>query len=70
MTRFFIFLLKIYRFIKAALGLPAVCRFYPSCSAYACQALAKYGLFKGIWLSLRRVIKCNPLSAGGYDPLE
>ncbi|AEB08729.1 membrane protein insertion efficiency factor YidD [Desulfobacca acetoxidans] len=49
--------------------LPHSCRFYPSCSEYACQALEKYGFGKGILLSCRRVLKCHPLHPGGLDPL-
>lgn len=48
---------------------PPTCRFSPSCSGYACEALAKYGLVKGCWLSLKRVLRCNPWNPGGYDPI-
>ncbi len=48
---------------------PATCRFYPTCSEYATQALKKYGLLRGLWLSIRRVLRCHPFSLGGYDPL-
>jgi putative membrane protein insertion efficiency factor len=47
----------------------ASCRFYPSCSTYACLALKKYGVFKGGALAIIRIIKCNPLHPGGYNPL-
>ncbi len=46
------------------------CKFYPTCSEYALQALNKYGFLKGTWLSLKRILKCNPFSKGGYDPLK
>jgi len=46
------------------------CRFYPSCSQYALDALKKYGFFKGAWLSGKRLIKCHPFHPGGYDPLK
>jgi uncharacterized protein len=46
------------------------CRFYPSCSSYAIQALEKKGLIKGFFLAVTRVIRCNPFSSGGYDPLK
>ncbi|HDZ23043.1 MAG: membrane protein insertion efficiency factor YidD [Thermoplasmata archaeon] len=50
--------------------LPPSCRFYPSCSTYARQAIEKYGLCKGGFLALARVLKCHPLHPGGYDPLR
>ncbi|PKL80433.1 MAG: membrane protein insertion efficiency factor YidD [Candidatus Melainabacteria bacterium HGW-Melainabacteria-1] len=49
---------------------PPVCRFYPSCSTYGIQAIQKYGAVRGSWLSLRRIGRCHPFHAGGYDPLE
>ena len=49
--------------------LPHSCRFYPSCSEYACQAFEKYGFGKGILLSCQRVMKCHPFHPGGLDPL-
>lgn len=49
---------------------PKSCRFQPTCSTYTKQALKKYGIFKGSWLGLKRVLRCNPFNDGGYDPLE
>lgn len=46
------------------------CKYYPTCSDYAIQALEKYGAFKGIILTIKRFLKCNPFSKGGYDPLK
>lgn len=48
--------------------LPAACRFEPSCSEYCRQALAGHGLARGLWLAVRRVVRCHPWHAGGYDP--
>jgi putative membrane protein insertion efficiency factor len=45
------------------------CRFYPSCSSYAIEAIEKFGIAKGIWLSLKRLVKCHPFNSGGYDPV-
>jgi len=49
--------------------LPRSCRFYPSCSQYMKEAIQKHGLLKGIVFGTWRVLRCNPLSAGGYDPV-
>jgi putative membrane protein insertion efficiency factor len=49
--------------------LPPSCRFYPSCSHYAIEALQRHGPLKGLWLSLRRVGRCNPWHPGGHDPV-
>lgn len=46
------------------------CRFYPTCSTYALQAIEKYGALKGVFLSTKRILRCNPLNKGGYDPLK
>lgn len=45
------------------------CRFFPSCSAYSSEAIAKHGILKGTALSAKRIIKCNPWNLGGYDPV-
>jgi uncharacterized protein len=47
----------------------SVCRFYPSCSQYAIGALLRYGLIKGLWLAIKRLLRCHPWHAGGYDPV-
>jgi len=54
--------------VRPFLG-PAACRFYPSCTQYAHDALLKYGFFKGTAMSAARVCKCHPLHPGGYDPV-
>ncbi|MCL2438816.1 MAG: membrane protein insertion efficiency factor YidD [Coriobacteriia bacterium] len=49
--------------------LPPTCRFLPTCSEYALEAISTYGVFKGGWLALVRILKCHPFHPGGYDPL-
>lgn len=44
------------------------CRFYPTCSQYAKEALIKYGVIKGVWKAFKRILKCHPFHPGGYDP--
>ena len=46
------------------------CKYYPTCSEYTKLAIEKYGVFKGICLGIKRILKCNPFSKGGYDPLK
>jgi len=61
-------LLRGYRYFLSPL-LPPACRFHPSCSAYAEQALQEYGVLRGGWLAARRVCRCGPWHPGGVDPL-
>lgn len=64
----FVILIKGYqRFISPLLG--ANCRYTPSCSHYTLEALQTYGLFKGGWLSIKRIASCNPWGGSGYDPV-
>ena len=61
-------LIEIYQ--KISRFTPPVCRFTPTCSEYTKQAVEKYGVFKGLWLGLKRICKCHPFHEGGYDPLK
>lgn len=61
-------LVKFYRTCISPLT-PASCRFTPTCSAYALEAITKYGPIKGGWLTLRRLLRCHPWGGSGYDPV-
>jgi putative membrane protein insertion efficiency factor len=63
-----LFLVRVYRRVISP-ALPAACRFYPSCSAYAETALLRHGAAKGSWLTARRLARCHPFHPGGIDPV-
>lgn len=63
-----VLLIRLYRRVVSPLKAPS-CRFHPTCSQYAIEALQKHGLFKGLFLSIRRILRCNPFCAGGSDPV-
>lgn len=67
--RVLVILVRGYQYLVSPL-FPPCCRFTPTCSAYAIQAIEKYGVFRGSFLSLRRILRCHPFSAGGYDPVR
>ena len=66
--RFLLWLIRFYRVSISPLHKPC-CRFIPTCSQYAFEAITKYGALKGGWLTVRRLLRCHPLCKGGYDPV-
>jgi putative membrane protein insertion efficiency factor len=67
--RFFVWLIRGYKkFISPIL--PPTCKYLPTCSEYAVDAITKYGAFKGTGMAIWRILRCNPFSKGGYDPLK
>lgn len=64
----FILLIKIYQLIISP-WLGPKCRYTPTCSHYASEALKKYGVFKGLWLAIKRIARCHPWGGSGYDPV-
>jgi len=67
--RIVIFFLKLYRVVISPV-LPPSCRFHPTCSEYAMEAITKHGFFKGAVMAISRVLRCNPFFEGGYDPVR
>ena len=65
---FFVMIIRFYQLCISPMHLPC-CRFYPTCSAYAIEALQKYGALKGSYLAIRRILKFHPFHKGGYDPV-
>lgn len=69
LSKLLIYLVRFYqKFISPLKG--PTCRFYPTCSQYSIEAIRKYGALKGIYLTIRRLLKCHPFYPGGYDPLK
>ena len=69
MQRPIVMLLRGYkRFVSPVL--PSACRFYPTCSEYMMDAIAKYGAARGVWMGIKRIGRCHPFHAGGYDPVR
>lgn len=68
MTRALIFFIQAYRHLVSPLRLPT-CRFTPTCSQYAVDALTEYGLIRGSWLAAMRLARCGPWHRGGWDPI-
>ncbi len=65
---FFILFIRFYQ-VAISPWLPSSCRFTPSCSAYGIEALKKHGFFYGGWLTIKRIVRCNPWGGSGYDPV-
>ncbi len=68
MRTLLLLIIKFYRYFLSPL-LASRCRFYPSCSAYALQAINRHGVMQGGWLALKRLLRCHPWHESGYDPL-
>ncbi len=67
--RFLIGIIKFYKKYLSPLKKNSMCRFTPTCSQYAIEAIEKYGPIKGVFLAVKRILRCNPFSKGGYDPV-
>ncbi len=72
MKNILLFLLKLYKkFISPIFKFIGIeCKYYPTCSEYMKQAIEKYGAIKGTFIGIKRLLRCNPFSKGGYDPLK
>jgi len=68
MTRLALWVIRAYQLLSAPL-FPTCCRFAPSCSHYAAEAMARHGFWRGLYLSLRRLLRCHPFHPGGWDPV-
>ena len=69
MQRTILMLLRIYKQFVSPL-LPSSCRFYPTCSEYTMEAVRKFGPARGLWMGVKRISRCHPFHAGGYDPVR
>ena len=67
-SKLLLIIIRAYRKFLSPI-LPDTCRYYPSCSAYAEEAVQRHGFIRGLWLSTRRVLRCHPLHSGGHDPV-
>jgi uncharacterized protein len=66
--KIFIVFIRAYQLVISPI-FGTCCRFYPSCSNYAIEAIARHGVLKGLFLSLKRILKCHPFHPGGFDPV-
>ncbi len=67
-ARSLVMLLAVYKRLISPV-LPSACKFHPTCSEYARDAVVRYGAARGSWMALRRLLRCRPFSPGGYDPV-
>jgi len=68
--RWVIYIIRLYqKWISPLKAVPS-CRFYPTCSQYAIDAVSKYGIIKGGFMAIKRILKCHPFHPGGYDPVK
>ncbi|MHB1297413.1 MAG: membrane protein insertion efficiency factor YidD [Gemmatimonadaceae bacterium] len=68
MKHILIFIVRAYQMVLSPL-LPAACRYHPTCSHYAIEALEKHGALRGGWLAMKRIARCHPFRPGGFDPV-
>jgi putative membrane protein insertion efficiency factor len=68
MSKVLVLLIQAYRYTLSPM-LGRSCRFFPSCSEYAIEALQRHGAFRGTWLATKRIARCHPWHPGGYDPV-
>ena len=68
MTRFALATIRLYQMTLSKL-FTGSCRYYPSCSHYTYEAVERYGLLRGSWMGGKRILRCHPFAAGGYDPV-
>ena len=67
-SKIFILCIRAYQLALSPL-FPPTCRFFPTCSNYAIEAIRQFGAWRGTWLAIRRVLRCHPFHPGGYDPV-
>ena len=70
MKKLLIFFIRMYQKFISPLKGKSTCKFYPTCSQYSIEAIEKYGVLKGGLMSVWRILRCNPFSKGGYDPVK
>lgn len=69
MKQILIFFIRLYQIILSPLKPYPTCRYTPTCSEYSIQAIQKHGPWHGLWLAIKRVLRCHPFHPGGYDPV-